>query len=188
MMQVAAIYALAMIQGGDNLVLGINTRLFLVFTALLVVAVVLQTVILLAMALGARKAQQRMVAIAEDLQNKVTPILDTTRIMVEDAAPKIKVVTSNAVAASYLLREQAEHLHDTVEEISVRARHQVARVDGMVSGAFDVLTKAAGSLQEGVMAPVRQVTGILNGIRAGLDVLRNKRRRDHSEADEDMFV
>ncbi|MHB1022850.1 MAG: hypothetical protein ACYC46_07515 [Acidobacteriaceae bacterium] len=188
MMHIAAVHTLAMIQGGDEMVLGVNTKLFLVFTALLVVAVLLQAVILLAMALGARKTQQRMVAIAEDLQAKITPILDSTRVLVEDTAPKIKVVANNAVETSFLLREQVEQLHDTIEEVSIRTRKQVERVDGMVSGGLDALSRVASSLQEGLMAPIRQVTGILNGFRAGLDVLRSKGRSAHSSADEDMFV
>ena len=67
-----------------------------------------------------------------------------------------------------------------------RAQVQADRVDGMVKGTLDQVTYAVHAIESGVQKPIRQVNGILNGLRAGLDELRKKEVR--SEEDEDLFV
>ena len=36
--------------------------------------------------------------------------------------------------------------------------------------------------------PVRQVNGILNGLRAGMDVMRKKTPTNHLDPEDDLFV
>jgi hypothetical protein len=62
------------------------------------------------------------------------------------------------------------------------------RVDGMVKGTLDHLTSAVQAIEHGVAVPVRQVNGILNGLRAGVDVLRKKDLSNHREPEDDLFV
>ena len=170
-------------------VFGVNTKLFLVFTALIVVAVLLQAIVLVVMAVGANKTQKKMLAIAEDLQAKAGPILDSTRRILDDTAPKVKIISTNIVETSHLLRANAENLSRTVEDIATRVRMQTERVDGMVSTSLTGVNEVVAAVQRGVMAPVRQIQGMLNGLRAGLDVLRSKvTRTNNSSADEDMFI
>ncbi len=58
----------------------------------------------------------------------------------------------------------------------------------MVKGTLDHLTSAVQALEHGVAVPVRQVNGILNGLRAGVDVLRKKDIPNHREPEDDLFV
>jgi hypothetical protein len=58
----------------------------------------------------------------------------------------------------------------------------------MVKGTLDHLTSAVQALEHGVAVPVRQVNGILNGLRAGVDVLRKKSATNHLEPEDDLFV
>ena len=45
------------------------------------------------------------------------------------------------------------------------------------------------AIEHGVAAPVRQVNGILNGLRAGVEVMRKKTPDNHLDPDqEDLFV
>jgi hypothetical protein len=54
------------------------------------------------------------------------------------------------------------------------AQAQVSRVDEMATAVLDGLTQATAAVQHGVTTPLKQVTGVLNGLRAGLDVLLRK--------------
>jgi hypothetical protein len=58
----------------------------------------------------------------------------------------------------------------------------------MVKSTLDHLTLAVQALEHGVAAPVRQVNGIISGLRAGVDVMRKKTPRNHLDPDEDLFV
>jgi hypothetical protein len=58
----------------------------------------------------------------------------------------------------------------------------------MVKGTLDQLTNAVHAIEQGVAAPVRQVNGILNGLRAGMDVLREKTPTNHLDPEDDLFV
>ena len=191
MMYLAAINVVSgtFLQMDTDPVFGVNTKLFLVFTALIVIAVLMQAIVLVVMAVGANKTQKKMLAIAEDLQAKAGPILDSTRRILDDTAPKVKIISTNIVETSHLLRANAENLSRTVEDIATRVRMQTERVDGMVSTSLTGVSEVVAAVQRGVMAPVRQIQGMLNGLRAGLDVLRSKVTRTHnSSADEDMFI
>ena len=57
-----------------------------------------------------------------------------------------------------------------------------------IAGTLNGVVHATASLQEGLAAPLRQIHGVLNGIRAGIDVLRQKGRSTHVAEDEDLFV
>jgi hypothetical protein len=58
----------------------------------------------------------------------------------------------------------------------------------MVKSTLDHLTLAVQALEHGVAAPVRQVNGIINGLRAGVDVMRKKTPNNHLDPEEDLFV
>ncbi len=165
----------------------LNNTLFLIFTVALVLAVLLQTAILLSMAIGARKTQKKALEIVEDLRTRAIPILNSATTILNDTTPKLKVITSNAAEASYTLRYQAEHLSAIVDEVAERARKQAARVDGMVTEGINGVVEVTESVQQGVMIPVRQIQSILTGVRVGLDVLLGRGRPGPAH-DEDMFV
>jgi hypothetical protein len=61
-------------------------------------------------------------------------------------------------------------------------------VDGMVKSTLDHLTLAVQALEHGVAVPVRQVNGIINGLRAGVDVMRKKTPSNHLDSEDDLFV
>jgi hypothetical protein len=61
-------------------------------------------------------------------------------------------------------------------------------VDEIVTGTLDSVVHATSTLQKAVSGPVRQVNAVLNGLKAGFDVLRSKEREAHAAADGDHFV
>jgi hypothetical protein len=57
----------------------------------------------------------------------------------------------------------------------------------MVKVTLDQVTYAVQAIEHGIAKPVRQVNGILNGLRAGVDVLR-KKEGVRSDSGDDLFV
>jgi hypothetical protein len=74
-----------------------------------------------------------------------------------------------------------------VEDVTDRAQVQATRVDGMLKVTLDQVTVAVQAIEHGIAKPVRQVNGILNGLRAGVDVLR-KKEGVRSDSGDDLFV
>jgi hypothetical protein len=75
-----------------------------------------------------------------------------------------------------------------VDDLLKKAAVQADRVDEMVTGTLNSVAHATATMQKAVSGPVRQVGAVLNGLRAGFDVLRSKEREVHASADGDHFV
>jgi phage-related protein len=157
-------------------------------TAVTSIGILIQACVLIGIYIAGRKAITQVTKIVEEAREHVMPVLATTRGLVEDLSPKIKVISSNLTEVSQTIRHQSTHINSAVDEIVDRSRNQAARVDGMVSGTLDGINSATASIQEGISAPVRKVTGFVNGVRAALDVLLQRARTDHSKADRDLFI
>ncbi len=147
---------------------------FIIFTAVTSVGVLIQAGVLLGMYFAVRKTTGELGELSEQLKRHLVPTLATARDLVEDISPKIKVATSNLVEASSVLRSQAEHIDKTVNHVTDVAQAQVARVDEMATAVLDGLTQATAAVQHGIATPLKQVSGVLNGVRAGLDAFRRK--------------
>jgi hypothetical protein len=176
------------LQGSEVVLPSSSNTLILAFLGVLAMAVLLQFFVLLAMAIGARKTHAKVVSLLEDFETRLNPILDTTRVLLDDAAPKVRIITGNLVTASYLVREQAESVSQTMDEFNGRVRYRMAMVDGLIGAGVQAIDRAVGTLQEGVVGPLKQINGLLAGLRTGFDVLRNRGRKTHVHEDEDMFV
>lgn len=138
-----------------------------------------------------------MFRVAKAMQDKITPIMDTaapliasTRRLVEENGPKISELATEAAESVKSLHVQVERLSELVKDVSDRARAQVARIDGAVDITVDQVQQASETVRQAIMAPVRQVDGIMHGIRAAISVVAQGRREsvDHATQDEEMFI
>lgn len=116
--------------------------------------------------------------LAKTAELKAIPIILKANDLVRDLAPRIKSITENAEQVSYTVRAKADELADTVSElnetvreINGRTRVQVTRVDGIVSEALTTTEEISQTVQNGIRVPVRQIAGIVAGVRAGIETL-----------------
>jgi hypothetical protein len=162
--------------------------LLIVFIAIATVSIVMQAGFVLAMFIAARKAQKKIMGLAEDVRLHALPAIIASRDVIQEITPKLKIITENLTAVSTTLRTKTEKVGGLVGDVTDRAQAQAVRVDGMVKGTLDHLTSAIQAIEHGVAVPVRQVNGILNGLRAGVDVMRKRDVNNHQEPDDDLFV
>jgi hypothetical protein len=148
-----------------------NSRLLTWFVGMVAFALVVQAVAVIVIAIGAAKATKRALDMADELKKKVGPLLDTTQSVFHDAAPKVKVITENLVETSHIVRSKAREFDATASELNMKTRVQAARVDGMVTSVLNTTAEISETLQRAVKVPVREVTGLVNGFKAGVDVL-----------------
>jgi hypothetical protein len=158
------------LQDPDSLSSG-NSRLLMFFVGMVAIAMVGQAIALIVMAVGAAKARKRGLEIAEDLRVKVMPIITGTHELIRDNSPKLKVITENFVETSHIIRSKAQEFDVTASDLNSKTRAQAARVDGMVTSVLNTTAEITDSIQRGIKIPVREVSGLVNGLKAGLDVL-----------------
>jgi hypothetical protein len=165
-----------------------SQTLLVVFIAVAAVSILLQACFTVATFVGARKAQKKIMTLADDIRLHALPVIMSSRELIQDVSPKLKTITENLTATTATLRTKADQIGGLVGDVTVRAQAQASRVDGMVKGTLDQLTYAVQAIEHGIAAPVRQVNGVLNGLRAGVDVLRNKTPDNHLDPEQDLFV
>jgi methyl-accepting chemotaxis protein len=141
-------------------------------------ALVMQAIGVVISAVFAAKLLHRVNGIADVVEKRTGPMLDKTNQILNDLAPKVQSFTENAEQISYTVRTKVDELgvtvselNETVREINGRTRVQVSRVDDIVTDALVATEEISHTVQQGIKAPVRQIAGIIAGLRAGIETL-----------------
>jgi hypothetical protein len=148
-----------------------------VFIALTGIAVMLQAGVLLAMYLVMRKSSARIEAIADEIKTKVLPTIDHAQAMLIDVRPKLQTIADNLQQSTHMLRSQVERVDASVNDTVDRARLQVIRADELLSRTLDRVEKTSDMVHQTVISPVRQISGLMQGITVGLEFLFGGRAR-----------
>jgi hypothetical protein len=165
-----------------------SQTLLLIFVAIAAISILAQGVFTVALFFGARKAQKKLMLLADDVRLHAMPAIISSREAIQDLTPKLKTIAENLTAVSSTLRSKTEQVGVLVGDVTNKAQAQATRVDGMVKGTLDQLTFAVQALEHGIAVPVRHVNGIINGLRAGVDVMRRKNSDNHLNPEDDLFV
>lgn len=152
-----------------------NSRWLMFFVAMVAVAMVAQAIVVIIAALGAAKARKEFMTIAHEIRAKTLPVVEGARGLVQEMQPKIRVITENLVETSHIVRAKVAEVDTTISDVNLRARAQSVRVDEMVTSVLDATEGIASTLQKSVSVPVREFHGLMNGLKAGFDVLTGRR-------------
>ncbi len=160
--------------------------LLAVFIIATAVAVIIQACILIALFVTVRKSTKRMEALAEQMQTralplmetaqsivteyrpKVTAILDTTQSAVAEYRPQLDTIVNNATEISTIARKEVESLQQPVAEVVERVRMQVARVDEMVNRTLTRVEDASETVAQTVSKPAKQASGVVQAVTVGI--------------------
>jgi len=163
----------------------------LAFVVIAALALVTQTIILLAIFQGITKAAQSLKVEIEGIRSSVMPVVHKTRDLVDRLSPKVEQTVTEVGDLVHGLRVHAEELEASLTEILERVRKETGRVDAMFSNTLDALDRAGTYVTQAVSKPVRQLSGLLAGIKAIVESL-NASAPSHREPiihdDKDMFV
>jgi uncharacterized protein YoxC len=157
-------------QDADSLSSG-NTKLLIIFVGIVAISMLAQAIALIVIAVGAAKTQKRGMQIVEEMREKLMPVISGAGEFLRDTTPKVKVITENLVETSHMVRKKAAEFDATASELNMKTRAQAARVDGMVTSVLNTTAEISDTLQRAVKVPVREFAGLVNGFKAGVDVL-----------------
>lgn len=148
--------------------------LFIILTAM---AVILQAGILVALYVAVRKTSERVEALAAEVKTKALPALDTAQSMLVELRPRVSDIIANADQAARMVRAEIERLDATVGDIVDRTRLQVIRADELVNRTLDRVEETSEMVHETVISPIKRLSGIIQGISAGLEYFLGRKRR-----------
>jgi uncharacterized protein YoxC len=173
-MNAATVLSGMWLQGDLNSTVG--STWLIVFVGLVALAMIIQAITVVGMAMGAAKTRGRVMEMAEELRAKMLPLIDQSRELLHDSAPKVKVIADNLVETSHTVRSRIAEFDATMHEANAKTRAQVARVDGMVTSVLNTTSDITQALQRAARIPAREFSGLMNGLKAGLDVLIGRKK------------
>jgi hypothetical protein len=147
------------------------------FIALTGAAVVLQAGILAGIYLAMRKSSARMEALALEVKTKALPTLETAQAMLTELRPKLQIIAENLAETTTSVRSQVQRMDATVSDAVDRARLQVIRADDLLSRTLDRVEETSDMVHKTVVSPVRQFSGLIQGVTAGIEFLLGNRGR-----------
>jgi methyl-accepting chemotaxis protein len=159
------------------------------FVALTGAAVMLQAGLLAAMYLAMRKTTTKMEALAEEVKTKALPTIESAQALLTEIRPKVEAIagqvqtiSENVAETTTTVRSQIQRVDATVNDVVDRARLQVIRADDMLTRTFDRVESASEAVHKTVVSPVRQVSGILQGVTTGIEFLFAGRARKNGHS------
>ena len=164
-------------------------------------AVVGQTLILAALYRAGREAETAgkeagaklspLVDRFEGLLTAFNSFLTTSGKMLEENRPRIAGITAEALAAAKAAREHADRIGELIDDTSGRARARIAQIDQTVENTVEQMEHAGDAVKSAVLRPVKEVTGIVAGVKAALNTYAqggNRNSPEHATQDEEMFI
>jgi len=167
-----------------------------IFIAVTAAAVILQAGLLLGMYLAMRKTSTRLESLAEEVKTKALPTIDSAQALLADIRPKLQVIADNLAETTSTVREQVQRVDATVNDVVDRARLQVIRADDLLSRTLDRVEETSEIVHKTVVSPVRQFSGLIQGLTAGIEFFvagrgrKNGRSRDPRRPmpQDEMFI
>lgn len=170
-----------------------NETLITAFIVVTCVAVIIQAGILVALFFSVKKSSARMEAIADNMESRAIPLMESARAILEDTGPHFKEMATNLAEISNTVKSQVQRVDETVNDLVDRTRSQAARVDELVTRTIDKVEETTDMVQHTVIAPVRQISGVVQGLSVALTSYLQRRRKAMGSStgaveDEELFI
>ena len=170
-----------------------NSTLLIVFVGIIALGSLVQLLVFAALGIAAMKARKEAMAVVNEVKGKAMPLIASAQDLVNslspkikdvvndvspkikdvvnDVSPKIKKISGDLVDISAMAKAKVAEIDTTVSELNGKTRAQVNRLDGMVTTTLNATSDLASAVHHGITVPVREVAGVVAGVKAAMDVL-----------------
>jgi hypothetical protein len=127
--------------------------------------------------------------LANEVRSKVLPTAELVQSTLTELRPKLETLVTNVSESSTIVRTQLERADATVKDMIDRARLQIIRADELMGRTLDRVEQTTDMMHKTVVSPVRQVSGVFQGMVAGMEFFfSGKRRQKTPAAQDEMFI
>lgn len=158
----------------------------IIFVAIAAFALVLQLATLFAMYKAVSKLRGEVTSLMPEIQR----IVGISRRTIEKAEGHINQIGAASAAILETTKTQVNRIDELLNDVTTRAKVQVERAEMVLDDTMGRAQETVSILQRTVLRPVREIHGVLSGLRAGLNYLGRGSRPtvDHATSDEEMFI
>ena len=125
-----------------------------------------------------RKTGANMEALATEVKTKVLPTITQAEALLTEIRPRVEAIAEQVQDSVTLVHNQVERVDATVHDVVDRARLQIIRTDELFTRTLDRVERTSDVVQRTVVSPVRQISGLMQGITVGLEFLFGRGRRN----------
>jgi hypothetical protein len=168
-----------------------DNTLLAVFTGILALAVVFQTILFFGIYSAIRRMSTFLDTIGRDYLRSVGTIsakVDEALTLIRDATEGFKPIRDNLVNTTEIIHGRVGEIDHFLAEITDIARLQILRIQDSIQEAVQKAEQTLDLLHKSVLAPINEITAISRGIRVAMDLLFRRRRNPGSAQDEEMFI
>jgi F0F1-type ATP synthase membrane subunit b/b' len=131
------------------------------------------------------------------LQESINPLLPKVESLVtkadatvEQSGKQITEITARANDILDSTKRQLAIVEDVVGDAAARAKVQMERVELVIDDTLSRAHETVTVVHDGIMRPLREVSGVAAGVRAALGALArgNRPTVDRATSDEEMFI
>ncbi len=163
--------------------------LLIIFTGIMAVAVLMQSILFLVMCLSLRqmgRVLQQLFERIDNISSKTGDAVAAFRQLVDGVKP-IEEKICDAVA---IVHQRVANLDKFLGEATDTARLEILRMQDTARIASRHIEETMELMRNSFMAPINELNAITRAIRATLDVLFSRRKRPSgaSVQDEEMFI
>jgi methyl-accepting chemotaxis protein len=166
-----------------------QTTLLYVMTGFVIVAA-LALCIQAGMLVGLNKKTKALHDKISPLVPRVESLVETTQATVEQSRRQIAEIATKANEILDSTRNQLAMVEEVVTDATARAKVQMERIELVLDDTVSRAQETVATVHNGIMRPLRELTGIAAGIRTALNYLTrgNRPSVDRATSDEEMFI
>jgi hypothetical protein len=163
-----------------------QNTLLIIITAICALSLLGGAIALLGMFLIARDLRGKFMQAWPEIQSTIA----SSKRTVERAEKQLTTIGASSVSILDITKQQLVKVDELLSDASTRAKVQMERAEMVLDDTMTRVQETVGIVQRGVLRPVREVHGILTGIRTTIAYLGRASRStvERATSDEEMFI
>lgn len=157
-----------------------------IFVAVAAIALLIQACMLVGLLIVARRLQEKIMPLIPEVQG----IMGVVKRTAESTEKRIDQIGATASSILDVTKQQLARVDELLGDATSRAKVQMERAEMVLDDTMTRVQQTVSYVQSGVLRPVREVYGVMAGIRTALTHLGRAGRStvDHATSDEEMFI
>jgi len=150
------------------------------------VAIVVQALLMLGLYRSAKATREQIA----DLAGRAETLFADAQATLAQSRKQMTEVTGKASLVLDTAQAQLAKVDDVLSEATTRAKVQMDRLEMVLDDTIARVQETVGALHNGILRPLRELNGIVVGIRTGIGYLFGIRRPSVAQAtqDDEMFI
>jgi methyl-accepting chemotaxis protein len=168
-----------------------HDTLLMVFTGILAVAVLLQTILFFGMYRAIRRMSDALDKLGKDLLGHIQTVagkVDDGVKTIKGIAEGFKPIRDRLEDTTGIIHNRVSELDGLISEIEDAARLQVQRIQEVVQSASEKVEETLELMRKSLLAPFSEINAVSRAIRVAMDVLFRRQRNPGTAQDEEMFI